>query len=154
MSLYGANIKVDGVVCGSIMRGMTNGSYNLIFECEYATLEQIKSINWTQPVVEGDSTLPAGYGFIVTEIDYDMNTDSYTVRIKTNQQYYGDVAWYQAQATDFENTIASQELKIQQKDETIASQELEIQELESRETADSLKKDLNDAYTRGVESNG
>ena len=57
MSLYGQNSKIDGVVCGLVLRGGANGQYEAVFEREYASLEEIEAINWSQPEIEGESVL-------------------------------------------------------------------------------------------------
>ena len=82
MSLYGNKIKIGGVTCGLVMRGVSNGRYLAVFEREFASLEQIEAIKWDPPTVEGDTILPAGYGFEVKRIEYDMGTRSYTVHLR------------------------------------------------------------------------
>lgn len=168
MSLYGAKFKIDGCPCGVIMRGGRSGQYMIIFEREYASLEQIEEINWSAPTIEGETILPPGYSFTCEGINYDMGTKSYTVIIETDEEHFGDVMWYRTQAADMQATIDEQNVTIQErdatiqsqtqaiqsKDETIATQEATIEQLESEGSAVELKGDLTDAYTRGVESNG
>ena len=63
MSLYGTGLTIGGVTCGMVLRGSANGRYIAVFEREYASLEDIEAIDWSQPEVVGECVLPAGYGF-------------------------------------------------------------------------------------------
>lgn len=146
MSLYGSKIQIDGVSCGLVMRGSSNGQYLVVFERELATLEQVEAINWEQPSIEGECILPVGYGFTVSDIRYSAATRSYTVVLQVGEQYLGDVTGYQSQVAELESTVARQQEEIRQKDDTIA-------QLES-EGSQALKKELEAAYEEGVESNG
>lgn len=168
MSLYGNKIKIGGVTCGLVMRGGSNGQYLAVFEREFASLEQIEAINWDQPTVEGDTILPAGYGFEVKQIEYAMGTRSYTVLLQVAEQYLGDVAGYQSQVTELqqtvtglEGTVAEKEAALQEKQTTIDQQAAEMQEqeqtiaeLEAAGSAADLKAEMEIAYEEGVESNG
>ena len=168
MSLYGDKFKIGGLSCGLVLRGSANGEYRVVFEREYASLEQIEALEWDPPVVEGECPLPAGYGFTVKDIQYSANTRSYTVVLQTAEQYLGDVTGYQAQVAELQGTIQTQQNTIAEKDSTIAQQEETIQaqtatidsqaaaieELEAAGTAESVKAELQEAYVEGVESNG
>ena len=182
MSLYGNKIKIGGVTCGLVMRGGSNGRYLAVFEREFASLEQIEAIKWDPPTVEGDTILPAGYGFEVKRIEYDMGSRSYTVHLQVAEQYLGDVAGYQSQVaelqqtvTGLEGTVAEKETALQEKqttidqqaaemqeqeqtiselDSTVQSQEQTIAELEAAGSAADLKAEMEIAYEEGVESNG
>lgn len=139
MSLYGNKIKIGGVTCGLVMRGGSNGRYLAVFEREFASLEQIEAIKWDPPTVEGETILPAGYGFEVKQIDYAMGTRSYTVHLQVAEQYLGDVAGYQSQVaelqqtvTGLEGTVAEKETALQEKD---AALQEKTAELEAKETA-------------------
>ena len=168
MSLYGSKFKIGGLSCGLILRGNVNGEYRVVFEREYASLEQIEALNWDSPSIEGDCILPAGYGFEVRDIQYSANIRSYTVVLQVAEQYLGDVTGYQAQVAELQgtiqeqagtiqtqqNTIAQQEETIQSQTATIDSQAAAIQELEAAGTAETVKAELQAAYTEGVESNG
>ena len=142
MSLYGNKIKIGGVTCGLVMRGVSNGRYLAVFEREFASLEQIEAIKWDPPTVEGDTILPAGYGYTVADIRYSAATRSYTVELQVAQQYLGDVAGYQAQVSDLESQVAKKEATITQqaqelesKEATIQSQQETIQAFESEKIA-------------------
>ena len=161
MSLYGDKFKIGGLSCGLVLRGGTNGEYRVVFEREFASLEQIEALNWDPPTIEGKCILPAGYGFTVKDIQYSAATRSYHVVLQVGTQYLGDVAGYQAQVTELQGTIqeqagtiAQQEETIQTQTATIDSQAATIQELEAAGTAETVKADLQDAYEEGVESNG
>ena len=45
MSCYGANFTVNGVNAGLALRGPGNGRYQVVFERELASLEQVEAIN-------------------------------------------------------------------------------------------------------------
>jgi len=120
MSLYGKKYKINGVPCGMILRGNVNGQYEAVFEREYASLEEIEAINWAQPTVEGDSPLPAGYGFQVEDISYSSATRSYTVALQVAEQYLGDVTGYVAQVEELEADVADKAAAIQALEDQLA----------------------------------
>lgn len=112
MSLYANKIKVNGIKCGMIQRGGSNGEYVLTFEREFVSLEQIESIPWgTVEVTYGSDVisqrLPEGYGFELADIQYHHNTRCYEVCIRTGAQYLGDVTEYQEQVEALENTVST-----------------------------------------------
>lgn len=129
MSLfYGTHWTIDGVTAGPITRNyLGNGQYAVIFEREYASLEQIEGINWAKPSIEhigihgNEDGLPEGYGFKVVDIEYCSSTRSYRVTVKTDSQYLGDVTGYQDQIDQLESASA-------EKDETISAQASQLQE--------------------------
>ncbi len=120
MSLYGKKYKIDGVPCGIVTRGPANGQYRAVFEREHASLEDIEAIHWTQPVLEGGSVLPVGYGFTVEDISYSSATRSYTVSLKVAEQFLGDVAGSQAQVEALTRTVQTQAETIQALEEQLA----------------------------------
>lgn len=128
MSLYGNNIQISGVTCGMVMRGISNGKYLAVFEREFASLEDIEAIPWDKPDIQGACILPAGYGFTVADIRYSAATRSYTVELQVAQQYLGDVAGYQAQVSELEETVAQKEATITQQAQELESKEATIQE--------------------------
>ena len=67
MSLYGEKFKIGGLSCGLVLRGSANGEYRVVFEREYASLEQIEALEWDPPILEGECILPEGYGFMVKD---------------------------------------------------------------------------------------
>ena len=161
MSLYGDKFKIGGLSCGLVLRGGTNGEYRVVFEREFASLEQIEALEWDPPTIEGACILPAGYGFTVKDIQYSASTRSYHVVLQVGTQYLGDVAGYQAQVTELQGTIqeqagtiAQQEETIQTQTATIDSQAAAIEELEASGSAETVKAELSAAYEEGVESNG
>ena len=80
MSLYGEKFKIGGLSCGLVLRGSANGEYRVVFEREYASLEQIEALEWDPPILEGECILPEGYGFTVKDIQYSAATRSYRTR--------------------------------------------------------------------------
>ena len=144
MGFFGKYWKIDGVTAAFITRGGVNGKYRVLFERENASLEQIESINWAKPVIEKltdrdcEQGLPEGYGFEVVDITYANNTKSYTVTVKTAQQYLGDVTEYQVQAAELQAQVTA----------------LSGQVTEAQEQAAAREAELAAAYEEGVESNG
>ena len=154
MSFFTKSWKFDGVQAAFVMRGSQNGRYLVKFEREFASLEDIEGINWAQPAIEHTNPqcpdefgLPSGYGFTVAGITYDSKTKSYTVELQVADQFLGDVTPYQEQIAQLESEAA-------EKDATIAEKEAAIKALEAAGTAETVKADLQAAYTEGVESNG
>lgn len=154
MSFFTKSWKFDGVQAAFVMRGSQNGRYLVKFEREFASLEDIEGINWAQPAIEHTNPqcpdefgLPAGYGFTVAGITYESKTKSYTVELQVADQFLGDVTPYQEQIAQLESEAA-------EKDATIAEKEAAIKALEAAGTAETVKADLQAAYTEGVESNG
>ena len=154
MGFYSTKWKFDGVQAAFMTRGIRNGRYRVVFEREYASLEDIEGINWAQPTIErtdfrikNELGLPEGYGFTVEGISYDYSAKSYTVELQVADQFLGDVTPYQEQIAQLESEAA-------EKDATIAEKEAAIKALEAAGTAETVKADLQAAYTEGVESNG
>lgn len=158
-----------------------NGRYTVVFEREFASLEQIEAVNWDKPTVEyigphgSEDGLPEGYGFEVEDIRYRSSTKSFDVILKTASQYLGDVTGYQDQIDQLEaasaekdDTISAQASQIQEqtaalqeKEATITEQAATIQdqaatieELESSGGGAVITQQLEAAYQEGVESNG
>lgn len=161
MSLYGTKLQIGGVTCGIVMRGSGNGKYLAVFEREFASLEDIETISWDKPEIQGECILPVGYGFEVADIRYSAATRSYTVELQVVQQYLGDVAGYEAQVSELESAVAEKEATISQqaqelesKEATIQSQQETIQALEAAGTAKQVEEKLEVEYEEGVESNG
>ena len=182
MSYYGKKWLIGGLPTGLIMRSTPgNGRYTVVFEREFASLEEIEAVNWAQPAIEYIGTgnappgLPEGYGFEVADIQYQNNTRSYHVILKTASQYLGDVTGYQDQIAELESeaaekdsTISSQASQLQEQAaalsqqtatlqeqaSTIADQAATIAELESSGGGAAITSQLEEAYTEGVESNG
>lgn len=105
MSYYGKTWTIDGIIAGILTRNGLNG-YLAVFERENASLEQIESINWDAPVVKyigiqkGDCekpVLPEGYSFEVTDVEYQNETKTFEVYLKTKSQFLGDITGYQAE---------------------------------------------------------
>ena len=146
MGFYSTKWKFDGVQAAFVTRGIRNGRYRVVFEREYASLEDIEGINWAQPTIErtdfrvkNELGLPEGYGFTVEGISYDYSAKSYIVELSVASQYLGDVTQYQSQISELQAAAT-------EKDATISQQ--------AAGTAETAKADLQAAYTEGVESNG
>lgn len=106
MSLYGENIRVNGLTCGIVRRGAANGEYELVFEREYAGPQQLEAIDWSRPEIRGESLLPAGYGYELADIRYRHGDKAYAVTLRVAGQYLGDVTGYQEQVTALEQQLA------------------------------------------------
>jgi len=120
MSLYAVQTKIDNVPCAMVLRGTANGQYQAVFERERASLEEIEAINWAQPTIEGDSPLPAGYGFQVEDISYSSATRSYTVALQVAEQFLGDVTGYVAQVEELEADVAGKAAAIRALEDQLA----------------------------------
>lgn len=181
MSFFGKHWKFDGVQAAFVMRGVQNGRYTVVFEREYASIEDIEGIDWAHPTIEHTDTrcpdelgLPEGYGFEVVKISYNSNDRSYRVDLQVESQYLGDVTGYQAQVADLESQVAqaqgqvteaqaqakeaqaqaeAAEAAVAEKDATIAAQAQEIEELKAGGDT-GVVESLQAAYQEGVESNG
>ena len=125
---------------------LLNGTLNLhlAFEREMAELARIEQIDWSRPAVVGESPLPAGYGFQVRDIRYAHATRSYTVLLQTAEQYLGDMAGFQAQLGELEDTLQEKQALLQEQESMIAA-------LEQAGSAAQLRSELEDAYQKGVE---
>jgi len=160
MGFFGKNWKIDGVTASFVRRSFKNGQYQVLFERENASLEQIEAINWERPVLEkltdrdNEVGLPEGYGFDLVKITYDSNTRSYTATVQTARQYWGDVTEYQAQVETLQQAAAQKDAVILEKEQTIQQQAAAISAMEQAGTAEQVAVRLETAYTEGVESNG
>ena len=132
MSMYGIEAHICGVPCAMVLQGSANGHYQAVFERDRASLEEIETINWAQPIIEGSCLLPGGYGFTAQDISYSSNTRSYTVSLKVAEQFLGDVAGFQAQVDELTADVASQVATIQEQEQTIQAQAETIQVLEGQ----------------------
>lgn len=130
MSLYGNKCTIDGVKCGITLREMSNGCYQAIFEKEFADLAAVEGINWAEPVIEGESVLPSGYGFDVKDIVYTNSNQCYTVYLKVVKQFLGDVKGYVAQVEELKAKIAEKDAKIVEQEMKINEQASTISQLE------------------------
>lgn len=144
MLYYGKHWIIDGVTAGPINFSYPqNGYYTVLFEREYATLEQIEGINWAQPTIQHiwggtEAGLPEGYGFEVVGIEYDSACRTYHVKLKTARQYLGDVTGYQAQIAELEaaaaekdSTITVQTAQLVEAKEDLAAATAQLAELEA-----------------------
>lgn len=113
MSCYGANFTVNGVNAGLALRGPGNGRYQVVFERELATLEQVEAINWNTPEIHGECILPKGYGFQVENITYDHGTKAYTVHLRVEKQYLGDVTGYQVQLAQLQDRLTEKDQELE-----------------------------------------
>ena len=152
MSLYGDKFKIGGLSCGLVLRGGINGEYRVVFEREYASLEQIEALEWDPPTIEGECILPAGYGFTVKDIQYSAATRSFTVVLQVKEQYLGDVTGYQAQVAELQGVLQSQQNTIDSQAAALAEQESTIEA--QLQEIDGRAEELAAAYREGVESIG
>lgn len=106
MSYYGIGGTVNGLPFGLALRGVVNGQYRVVFEREYAKLEEIEKIDWKTPDIQGECILPRGYGFQVEAITYNSDQRAYTVHLQVDGQYLGDVTGYQAQVAQLTDSLA------------------------------------------------
>ena len=144
MSLYGNRCSIGGLSCGMVLRGAANGEYRAVFERESASLEEIEGIRWDRPQIQGECILPTGYGFTVRDIQYSAPARSYTVVLQVAEQYLGDMAGFQAQLGELEDTLQEKQALLQEQESMIAA-------LEQAGSAAQLRSELEDAYQKGVE---
>lgn len=141
MSLFPNESKIDDIPCGVIAAGGVKGvEYQVTFEREYASLEQIEAINWRRPRLGGKCPLPKGCGFDVTDIRYSMGAKAYTVSLQLKEQYLGDISRYQAQIDALEEDRIRLESDNANQQDTI--QQLAGQLAEADETAIALYEEL------------
>lgn len=105
MSYYGIAGTVNGLPFGLAMRGAGNGTYQVVFEREHASLEEIERIDWKTPDIQGECILPRGYGFQLKAITYNSDQRAYTVHLQVDSQYLGDVTGYQAQVQQLKSSL-------------------------------------------------
>ena len=84
-------------------------------------MEDIESIDWAEPDIQGASVLPAGYAFVVKEITYRQGECSYAVTVQVDRQYLGDVTGYQAQVASLQAEISELETQLAAADELAIS---------------------------------
>ena len=104
MAFFGRNYKIGGLYCGHIMRMGAHGqTYQIAFEREFATLEQIEAIDWehltveTLPTASVPCPLSADYAYKLIKIDYNSDGRYYTASVQMARRLWGDVTGYQAE---------------------------------------------------------
>lgn len=151
MSLFGTEVKINGIPCAMIRRGMQNGEYRLIFEREFASLEQLEAINWRRPKLSGPCTLPAGYGFELKNINYYMSDKTWEVTLTVREQYLGDVTGYQENV----DTLKAEKTRLEADiaDKNVVIVDLVNQLAEADETAIALFEELEAVRVGTAEDN-
>lgn len=153
MSLFPNKSRIDDIPCGvTSVGGISGVEYQVTFEREYASLEQIEAINWRRPRLDWKCPLPKGCGFEVTDIRYSMSSRSYTVVLRLKEQYLGDVTRYQEQIDALEEDRTRLESDNANQQDTI--QQLASQLAEADETAIALYEELEAARTEAPDPDG
>ena len=67
--------------------------------------------------------LPEGYSFVVKDINYLRNTDSFEVILEVDKQYWGDVTPYQAQVEALTASVEGKTAELAEKDEQLAKKD-------------------------------
>ena len=112
---YGKHKKVGGLWAGPVMRGSVNGQYTVVYEREYASLEQIEAVDWAHLTVEGEETvLPRGYGYKLERIDYESSSRCFRVTLRVAEQYLGDVTGYQAEIDGLRKDLTEKTAALQE----------------------------------------
>lgn len=135
---YGVSYKINGHRIGHILR--LGKEYHLVFERCYEenTLEEIEKIDWQQVIVEPvrenylACDLPEGYSFVVKDINYLRNTDSFEVILEVDKQYWGDVTPYQAQIAELTAASEAKDSELSEKNALIAEKEQQIAQKDSK----------------------
>lgn len=136
-SYYGVKYKINGHRVGNVFA--LSSEYHVTFERCYSenTLESVEAIDWKNVTVEQVRTdcpacpLPEGYAFTVKAIQYDMNTQSIKVILKTDKQYWGDVTPYQAQIESLTAAVAEKDTQLTESEENLAAANAQLAELEA-----------------------
>lgn len=136
-SYYGVKYKINGHRVGNVF--VLSSEYHVTFERCYSenTLESVEAIDWKNVTVEQVRTdcpacpLPEGYSFTVKAIQYDMNTQSIKVILKTDKQYWGDVTPYQAQIESLTAAVAEKDTQLTESEENLAAANAQLAELEA-----------------------
>lgn len=136
-SYYGVKYRINGHRVGNVFA--LSSEYHVTFERCYSenTLESVEAIDWKNVTVEQVRTdcpacpLPDGYAFTVKAIQYDMNTQSIKVILKTDKQYWGDVTPYQAQIESLNATVAEKDTQLTESEENLAAANAQLAELEA-----------------------
>lgn len=142
MSLYGKKWSICGVPTGYIRRVGTK-DYEIHFEREYATIEDIESIDWQQPVIElltgEECPLPAG-SFATTNISYNDPKKYYALFAELRAVCYGDVAAYAQELEQRRGENAALNEDLAEADSAVASLYEQLGEIGS--TVEMLRDDL------------
>lgn len=136
-SYYGVKYRINGHRVGNVFA--LSSEYHVTFERCYSenTLESVEAIDWKNVTVEQVRTdcpacpLPEGYAFTVKAIQYDMNTQSIKVILKTDKQYWGDVTPYQAQIESLTAAVAEKDTQLTESEENLAAANAQLAELEA-----------------------
>lgn len=137
-SQFGAIYSVNGHRTSGVHHHDFKKGYTILFErCfEENSLEEIEKIDWSQVTVVKlrdnypDFDLPEGYSFVVKDITYSLNYDSYEVTLEVDKQCWGDVTPYQAQIDELTASAAEKDSQLAAKDAELAQKESEIAALE------------------------
>ena len=138
-SQFGANYSVNGHRTSGARRLDFKKGYTILFErCfEENSLEEIEKIDWSQVTVVKlrdnypDFDLPEGYSFVVKDITYSLNYDSYEVTLEVDKQCWGDVTPYQAQIDELTASIEGKNAQLTKKDEELTMANGLLAELEA-----------------------
>lgn len=142
MSLYGQKWTIDGVPTGNVKRCGVE-LYKIIFEREYATLDDLDNINWNNPTVvklipSEECPLPSG-SFTQRSVSYNDKKRFFTVSITLDRECYGDVSAYVAE-------LETKQEELDQKDASLAAMSSDLDEADS--TVETLYERLNEVEAR------
>ena len=128
MAFYGRRYKIGGLFCGHVMRmGIHGQTYQIAFEREFATLEQIEAIDRehltveTLPTASTPCPLSSDYAYKLSKIDYNSDCRYYTVTIQMVRRLWGDVTGYQAEIDGLNETV-----KAKTEEAAAAKQEVQV----------------------------
>lgn len=129
MAFFGKYYKIGGLYCGHVMRtGMHEQIYQIAFEREFATLEQIEAIDWehltveTLPRASTPCPLSADYAYKLIKIDYNSDCRYYMVSVQMDRRLWGDVTGYQAEIDTLQTTVAEKNKAVQAAEEEVKAQ--------------------------------
>lgn len=132
MAFYGKRYKIGGLYCGYVRRSGAHGqTYEIIFEREFARIEQIEAIDWghiTVEVLPGELPCPlsSDYAYELADITYNADCKYYRVSVRMARRLWGDVTGYQAEVDTLQETVAEKTKAVEKAEEEIKAQKIQV----------------------------
>lgn len=138
MAFFGKHYKIGGLYCGHIIRSGEHGqTYEIVFEREFARIEQIEAIDWGHITVEtlpGELPCPLSdeYAYELEKIDYNSSSRYYRVTVHMARRLLGDVTGYQAELDDLKATVVKKNQALREATDLIQGMvDAEVEEIMS-----------------------
>ena len=133
MAFYGKHYKIGDLYCGYVHRSGAHGqTYEIIFEREYASLEQIETIDWehltveTLPTASVPCPLSADYAYKLIKIDYNSDCRYYTASVQMARRLWGDVTGYQDEIDTLQETVVEKTKAAETAEEEVRTQKIKV----------------------------